>query len=51
LDVEGIASALERLDPASAARMGANARDAVAGLTPQSMAQQYLALYRRLLHR
>jgi len=51
LDVEGIASALGELDPATAARMGANARDAVARLTPQSMAQQYLALYRRLLHR
>ena len=51
LDVEGLASALERLDPDSAARMGANARDAVAALTPQSMAQRYLALYRRLLHR
>jgi UDP-glucose:(heptosyl)LPS alpha-1,3-glucosyltransferase len=51
LDVAGIAAALERLDPETAARMGANARDAVASLTPQAMAQQYLALYRRLLHR
>ncbi|HEY2630425.1 MAG TPA: glycosyltransferase family 4 protein [Usitatibacter sp.] len=51
LDVDGIATAIDRLDPATAARMGAQAREAVAGLTPQSMAQQYLALYRRLLHR
>jgi UDP-glucose:(heptosyl)LPS alpha-1,3-glucosyltransferase len=51
LDVAGLADALGRLDPASAARMGANARDAVAGLTPQTMAREYLALYRRLLHR
>ena len=51
LDTGAIAAALEILDPATAARMGANARDAVAALTPQAMAQQYLALYRRLLHR
>jgi UDP-glucose:(heptosyl)LPS alpha-1,3-glucosyltransferase len=51
LDVTGLADALGRLDPASAARMGANARDAVAGLTPGLMAGEYLALYRRLLHR
>ena len=51
LDVDGLAAAIERLDPATAQRMGANARDAIAALTPQSMAQQYLALYRRLLHR
>jgi UDP-glucose:(heptosyl)LPS alpha-1,3-glucosyltransferase len=51
LDVAGIASALEQLDPATAQRMGTNARDAVAALTPQSMAQQYLSLYKRLLHR
>jgi UDP-glucose:(heptosyl)LPS alpha-1,3-glucosyltransferase len=51
LDVEGIAAAMEKLDPATASRMGARAREAVSSLTPQSMAQQYLALYRRLLHR
>ncbi|MFZ3321578.1 MAG: glycosyltransferase family 4 protein [Usitatibacter sp.] len=51
LDTGAIAAALGKLDPATAARMGANARDAVAALTPQAMAQQYLALYRRLLHR
>jgi hypothetical protein len=31
--------------------MGASARDAVAGLTPQAMAGEYLALYARLLRR
>jgi glycosyltransferase involved in cell wall biosynthesis len=51
LDVDAIAAALDNLDPATAARMGANARDAVAPLTPQAMAHQYLALYKRLLHR
>jgi UDP-glucose:(heptosyl)LPS alpha-1,3-glucosyltransferase len=51
LDIAGLAEALSRLDPASAARLGANARDAVAPFTPQRMAQEYLALYRRLLHR
>ena len=51
LDVDGLAGALDRLDPASAARMGVAARDAVAPLTPAAMAGEYLALYRRLLHR
>ncbi len=51
LDVAGLADALSRLDPETGARLGANARDAVAPLTPQRMAQEYLALYRRLLHR
>ncbi len=51
LDIAAIAGALENLDPATAARMGADAREAVAPLTPQAMAQEYLALYRRLLHR
>jgi len=51
LDIDGIAAVLDRLDPATASRMGAKAREAVSALTPQSMAQQYLALYRRLLHR
>ncbi len=51
LDVAGLAEALGRLDPESAARMGTNARDQVAPLTPDLMAQEYLALYRRLLHR
>ena len=51
LDVQGLADALERLDPAHAARLGANARDAIAPFTPESMAREYLALYRRLLRR
>jgi glycosyltransferase involved in cell wall biosynthesis len=51
LDIAGLADVLDRLDPATAARMGANARDAVAGLAPDVMAREYLALYRRLLHR
>jgi len=51
LDVAGFTSALERLDPDTAARMGVAARDAVAPLTPQSMAERYLALYERLLNR
>ena len=51
LDATGLADALGRLDPATAARMGANARDAVAPLAPDLMAREYLALYRRLLHR
>ena len=51
LDVAGFAAVLERLDPETAARMGAAARDAVTPLTPRSMADQYLALYERLLNR
>ena len=51
LDVPGLAAALARLDPATAARMGARAREAVAAFTTEAMAAQYLALYRRLLHR
>jgi UDP-glucose:(heptosyl)LPS alpha-1,3-glucosyltransferase len=51
LDIAGLADALGRLDPATAARMGANARDAVAPLAPGIMAREYLALYRRLIPR
>lgn len=51
LDVAGLAEALARLDPPSARRMGAAAREAVAPFTPQRMAREYLALYRRLLRR
>ena len=51
LDVAGLAEALERLDPGTSARLGANARDAVAPFTAHRMAQEYLGLYRRLLHR
>ncbi|MGZ5038079.1 MAG: glycosyltransferase family 4 protein [Usitatibacter sp.] len=51
LDVAGIADAIGRIDAPTAARMGANARDAVAPLTPQAMAREYLALYAGLLRR
>lgn len=51
LDVGGLAQALGRLDPSSAARMGARARESVVAFTPEAMAAEYLALYRRLLHR
>jgi UDP-glucose:(heptosyl)LPS alpha-1,3-glucosyltransferase len=51
LDVEGLAGALEMLDPATAVRLGAAAVEAVRPLTPQAMAAEYLALYERLLRR
>ena len=51
LDVAGLADALTRLEPESAARMGAAARESVARFTPEAMAAEYLALYGRLLHR
>ncbi|MGZ5033217.1 MAG: glycosyltransferase family 4 protein [Usitatibacter sp.] len=51
LDGAGIAEALGRLDPSTAARLGANAREAVAPFTPGAMAAEYLALYERLLRR
>jgi UDP-glucose:(heptosyl)LPS alpha-1,3-glucosyltransferase len=51
LDIPGLAEALTRLDPETSARLGANAREAVAPFTPQRMAHEYLDLYRRLLHR
>ena len=51
LDVQGLAEALERLDPATARRLGEAARAAIAPCAPQAMAAEYVALYRRLLHR
>ena len=51
LDIGGLAEALARLDPPTAARMGARASESVASLTPAAMAAEYLALYQRLLHR
>ncbi len=51
LDAAGLAAAMDRIDPASAERMGARARQSVAAFTPEAMAAEYLALYRRLLHR
>jgi UDP-glucose:(heptosyl)LPS alpha-1,3-glucosyltransferase len=49
LDIAGIAAALDRLDPATARRMGESAAAAVRPLTPEAMAREYLALYDRLL--
>jgi UDP-glucose:(heptosyl)LPS alpha-1,3-glucosyltransferase len=51
LDVAGIAEAIERLDPATASRLGEAARAAVLPYTPEAMAAAYVALYRRLLRR
>lgn len=51
LDVPGIADALDRLDGPTARRMGLAARAAVAPLTPEAMARDYLALYHRLLEK
>jgi UDP-glucose:(heptosyl)LPS alpha-1,3-glucosyltransferase len=51
LDVAALAEALGRLEPGIAARMGAAARAAVERYTPEAMAEEYLALYRRLLRR
>lgn len=51
LDVDGIAAALERLEPGAAARMGEAAREAVTPLTPAAMAREYVDLYTRLLRR
>ncbi len=51
LDVPGLAAAVDALDPATARRVGAAAREAVAPYTPAAMAAEYLALYRSLLRR
>lgn len=51
LDVPGIAGAIERAAGAEALRIGANGRARVEPFTPQAMAAEYLALYRRLLNR
>lgn len=51
LDVAGMAEAIDRLDPMTAARLGARARSRVEPFTPSAMAAQYLALYQRLLPR
>jgi UDP-glucose:(heptosyl)LPS alpha-1,3-glucosyltransferase len=51
LDAEGFAAALRGLDRDSARRMGARARAAVAALTPEAMAREYVDLYRRLLRK
>ena len=49
LDIAGLAAALDRLDPSAARRMGEAARAAVAALTPERMAGEFVALYERLL--
>ncbi len=51
LDVDALAAALAQLDPGNAPGMGARAREAIIAFTPEAMAAEYLALYRRLLHR
>lgn len=51
LDVGGIAEAIDRLEGGAARRMGEAARARVEPFTPQAMASEYVALYRRLLRR
>ncbi len=51
LDVAGIAGAIEQLEGGEALRIGAAGRARVEPFTPRAMAAEYLALYRRLLHR
>ena len=51
LDVAGMAEALDRLEPDAGRSIGLAARAAIAPFTPEAMAREYLALYRRLLHR
>lgn len=51
LDVAGLAEAMDLLDPPAARRMGEAARQAAAPFTPEAMAAEYVALYRRLLRR
>ena len=51
LDVPGLAEAIDRLEPPSGRALGEAARAAVLAYSPAAMAEEYLALYRRLLHR
>jgi len=51
LDFAGLAEAIDRLEPPVAELMGQAARAAVAPFTPEAMAAEYVALYRRLLRR
>jgi UDP-glucose:(heptosyl)LPS alpha-1,3-glucosyltransferase len=51
LDVDGWAETLGGLDRETARGMGARAREAVAALTPEAMAREYVDLYRRLLRK
>jgi UDP-glucose:(heptosyl)LPS alpha-1,3-glucosyltransferase len=49
LDVAGIAAAIDRLGPATAAALGEAARGAVLPYSPAKMAAEYVALYGRLV--
>jgi UDP-glucose:(heptosyl)LPS alpha-1,3-glucosyltransferase len=49
LDIAALADCLDHIDPPTAQRMGAAARDAVAAFTPEVMGRESLALYARLL--
>ena len=51
LDARGMAEVLDGWEPGIARREGEAARAAVAPYTPEAMAREYLALYRRLLRR
>jgi UDP-glucose:(heptosyl)LPS alpha-1,3-glucosyltransferase len=51
LDAAGMAAAIASLEGGAGRAMGLAAREAVAPYTPEAMAGEYLALYRRLLHR
>jgi len=51
LDVAGLAEAIDRLEPPACIALGEAARAAVLPHTPEAMAEEYLALYRRLLRR
>ncbi len=51
LDVPGLAEAMDRLEPPACAVLGGAARAAVLPYSPEAMAEEYLALYRRLLRR
>jgi len=51
LDVAGLAHAIERLEPPAGRALGEAARAAVLPYSPAAMAEEYLALYRRLLRR
>ncbi len=51
LDTAGLSEAIDRSLAPEGRRVGEAARAAVAPYTPEAMAQAYLALYERLLHR
>jgi len=51
LDVAGLAHAIERLEAPAGRVLGEAARAAILPYSPAAMAEEYLALYRRLLRR